>query len=819
MNFNELEEKGKSLLAAHPKIRRACKGVYQRGMYAISHENFVSEGNIHRMTPDDGKEYYFGYYDKSPWNARGDLFIALRVEKAYESPAPNRPADLVLISDTNCNDVRLMGTTWTWNTQQGCQAQWLGPDYSSRIIYNDFRDGDYCSVLFDVDNWKEIRVFSRPVYDISKDGTFALTLDFSRLHRLRPGYGYSNKKDETIGKLCPDTPAVSKLDLLTGEVAPVITYAQLNDFDHRSEMDGAEHKVNHLMINPSGDRFMLLHRWFKKGVKYTRLVTLDIDGVDFYNLSDDDFVSHCCWKNDVEIFSFLNKHESGKHYYLLHDKTQDCRLQWPELETDGHCTCSPDHLHVITDSYPNRKRIASVYLALEDGGSETLAKVHVPFRYDNDVRCDLHPRWNHDGGKVCFDSVHEGSRQMYSINTAASLSEPTEQGTPIKVVYLVTSLRNTGPINQTLNTINHLSERFSPVVVCLYDENPSDSIKYKYDARGIRIVCLGMTKAESLLVGKKKLKSAFVEIKPDIIHAVGMPPYTMAMGCSRAALFTTLRNYCFEDYPAKYGKILGYVLAKRDMSTIREQIDKGFSFVTCSESLSSIYKDKQDLSIPFIRNGVDVAVFHPCDDDAKSAMREKLSLPAGKRIYCYVGQFNERKDQRSAINGFLSSSVIASSLLLLLGGGPLFDDLKNEFGSSENIMFTGPVTNVPNYLMASDVYLSTSKSEGMPNGVLEAMAAGLPVVLSDIPQHTEVLNACPGSGFSYPLGNTDGLSAVLNLTLGCDLKLMGAAAHTECVAQFSAEAMSKAYQQKYLELMSTLNIVSFQAGSSELQGM
>ncbi|PWX16163.1 hypothetical protein CYK66_10230 [Clostridium perfringens] len=39
-----------------------------------------------------------------------------------------------------------------------------------------------------------------------------------------------------------------------------------------------------------------------------------------------------------------------------------------------------------------------------------------PFKYDNDTRCDLHPRWNHSGNKICFDSIFEGHRGLYSVD-------------------------------------------------------------------------------------------------------------------------------------------------------------------------------------------------------------------------------------------------------------------------------------------------------------------------------------------------------------------------------------------------------------------
>ena len=135
-----------------------------------------------------------------------------------------------------------------------------------------------------------------------------------------------------------------------------------------------------------------------------------------YNLSDDVFVSHCYWKNDDEVLSFLRKKDSGDHYYLMKDKTQEYQMFWSELNTDGHCSYSPDGKYIITDTYPNRKRIASVYLCTEeDNCSRRIARVFAPFKYDNDCRCDLHPRWNRKGDKVCIDSVHDGRRAIYFI--------------------------------------------------------------------------------------------------------------------------------------------------------------------------------------------------------------------------------------------------------------------------------------------------------------------------------------------------------------------------------------------------------------------
>lgn len=416
MGFVEIEAVGKKVLEQFPIVKRSVKRVYQLVSYVTSNEKIESEGDLIRVSPNDGFEYFYGYYDKSLWDASDRFMIALKVRQAYKSVAPKEAGTLVLIDTANKNKIFEIGMVHAWNVQQGCMAQWLGPDFKSRIIYNDFREGKYCSVIYNFARREEERVLPLPVYDIAKDGSFALTLDFSRLHRMRPGYGYSNLPDTTKDELCPDKPCIWRMDLKDGKVTELFKYTDMAKFRPDESMEGAEHKVNHLMISPNGKRFMVLHRWFQKGRKNTRLITVNVDKTEMYNLSDDVFVSHCYWKNDNEILSFLRKKEMGNHYYLMKDKTQDYKMYWPELNIDGHCSYSPDGNLIVTDTYPNRRRIASVYLCTEaDNRSRRIARLFAPFRYDNDRRCDLHPRWNREGTKICIDSIHEGKRALYVI--------------------------------------------------------------------------------------------------------------------------------------------------------------------------------------------------------------------------------------------------------------------------------------------------------------------------------------------------------------------------------------------------------------------
>lgn len=413
-----VEQKINQILQKAPWIKKAVKRSYQLGMYAISPKVKV-EGNVERVTPlDDGYEYFFGYYDKSPWDASERYMLALRAKSTTTSVAPKEKAEVVLIDRKNNNIIKKLSETKAWNVQQGAMLQWLGPDFSDTILFNDFRDGKYVAVKHTVHTSEET-VIDSPVYTVSENGKTALSLDFARLHRLRPGYGYPWKEDETKGQAVPETPAIWKVDLETGQKVALISYKELVQFETREEMNGADHKVNHLMLNPSGTRFMFLHRWVKGSTRYTRLLTLNVDGSDLYNLSDDNMASHSYWKNDEEIVSYLRKEKEGNGYFLLKDKSQDYTQVLKELESagDGHPSFSPNGEKLITDTYPNRQRLQSLYVVDAENLSEpkNVAKVFAPFKYDNDVRCDLHPRWDRKNEKVCIDATYEGKRGLYIV--------------------------------------------------------------------------------------------------------------------------------------------------------------------------------------------------------------------------------------------------------------------------------------------------------------------------------------------------------------------------------------------------------------------
>lgn len=372
----------------------------------------------------------------------------------------------------------------------------------------------------------------------------------------------------------------------------------------------------------------------------------------------------------------------------------------------------------------------------------------------------------------------------------------------IRIAFVETNCKKNGPIKQTLSVIRYMNrDIFEPALITVWPEEPENSMLDEYRNLNIPMFCCNLSKKSSIILGKKKVGKFLTQYNADIVQGVGIPPYRMTLGYKNAVHLVTLRNYCYEDYPDQYTKGIGTLMAFADMQLIRCKLRNGEPFVTCSKSLTDIYSSKENMDIPFIRNGVDINQYRKRSSERIIFLREKLDLPQNKLLFVYSGSLIDRKNQGEAIEAFLEMEHREDAVLLLLGDGKNRGKLEDKYGVYDNVIFRGKVSNVEDFLHACDVYVSTSKSEGLPNGVLEAMACGLPVILSDIPQHMEILNVDKSCGHSYHLGNEEELTKIFDYILTENLQEMGDKSYTTVINNFSAQGMSRQYQDLYLKLL------------------
>lgn len=365
------------------------------------------------------KHHWFGYYDKTPWDATGRYLLVNETDFVDRQPKPGEAITVGMVDLKNGDEFVPLGTTAAWSWQQGTMLQWLGSNPAREVVYNAVADGEPAAVVHDIRTGKS-RVLPRPVYGLSPDGTQTVTLDFARLHRLRPGYGYASYRERFAEHPAPDQLGVWRMDMATGKNALVVTLKQLAAQKPDERFAGAHHWVNHLQFSPGGKRFAFLHRW-RVGEKpwSTRLYAATPDGSDLRLLMDTGMVSHYDWRDDDTILAWARTTDRGDKFYLIDAGGKPPETVFPEVTRDGHCSYSPDRKWVLNDTYPDKERMQSLMLLKAATGRRfDLNAFHSPPRYTGPVRCDLHPRWNRDGTMVCIDGCHEATRQVYVLDVS-----------------------------------------------------------------------------------------------------------------------------------------------------------------------------------------------------------------------------------------------------------------------------------------------------------------------------------------------------------------------------------------------------------------
>lgn len=368
------------------------------------------------IVPVDDGITFFGYYNISPENYRGYV-LYLKVLKEHVRGSLFEEASIML--KTKNGQVRNIGRTKSWNWQQGCMIQWLNSD-KDHIIYNDYDPGTdtyVCKVIDTEGNL--LKKYDMPINCVAQNGEYALCLNYDRLAIMRPDYGYFNRKNNALQD--DDADGIWKLDLRSGKPSLVISLKHLKETSFTSTMKGATHKVNHIDINPSGSRFMFLHRWIGPAGRFMRLITAKPDGSDLQILNGDNMTSHTCWLDENQILSFCEYKGDVGYFVFSEQKARVRRCPAKIHQVDGHPSISPNGNKIIMDTYPGISRFSTLHLyCLEKKLFITLGAFHQPPGYAGEIRVDLHPKWSYHGDCVYVESAHENHRKLYKITLPES---------------------------------------------------------------------------------------------------------------------------------------------------------------------------------------------------------------------------------------------------------------------------------------------------------------------------------------------------------------------------------------------------------------
>jgi len=380
------------------------------------------------LTPEDG-HYFFGYYDRTPWDKDNARHLALRVEQCEKLPERGETAELGYVTP-DCNRFVKLTETRTWSHQQGCMSLWL-KHHPNRFVYNDFDQTSACVVarVFEPGNGIVGR-YERPIYAISPDGRWAASLNFARIPRR--GYSYADAV-LTTERRHPDldSDGVFLVDLYTDKSYLLVSYRQIVErHPVPYELDDMYWWLNHIIFNCDSSKMLFLFRYCRdpyhpsQPMWKTFMYTVNLDGTDLTCTLPEVYwtkmISHQIWgRTPNEVLVDPNWRGKGHEYVVFDDRIRPLRAKRISCGQGpmGHLVFSPDGKWMLADTYPVDGIQTLALVKVSTGECQTLGR----FRHVQssgaigDVRCDLHPRWSNDGTLITVDSLHSGKRSTYML--------------------------------------------------------------------------------------------------------------------------------------------------------------------------------------------------------------------------------------------------------------------------------------------------------------------------------------------------------------------------------------------------------------------
>ena len=416
--MNKLEAIIYNLVKTNPRIKNKLRNIYQLAMAVVPVKKVSTN---YQITTREG--FFFGFHDKTPFSYDDSKLLAHRYRgDDRRTPDTDDQVDIGYFEGADYLQFKPLHRSTAWNWNQGAMLQWIGE--TDHLIFNDFDGKRHVAKISDCAG-SLLETLDLPIGAVSPDGTKALSYDFARLRRGMPGYGYSNGSDPDYGVNIPgrEGSGLKLIELKNSEVRELFTLADIAALEPEESMQGAFHYFTHCLFNPSGGRFAFFHRWLvDDNLRFTRLITCDMQGKDIYIFPTAGMVSHYAWKDDQHVLAYASTRADGDRYYLFEDQGSGLEVVGRDcFNSDGHPQFSPEGNYFVTDTYPDRfRRQALIIFDWQAGRRRDLARMQLPLRFIREPRCDFHPRWNRQGDMICFDSAHTGNRSLCTVSLSNS---------------------------------------------------------------------------------------------------------------------------------------------------------------------------------------------------------------------------------------------------------------------------------------------------------------------------------------------------------------------------------------------------------------
>jgi glycosyltransferase involved in cell wall biosynthesis len=326
-----------------------------------------------------------------------------------------------------------------------------------------------------------------------------------------------------------------------------------------------------------------------------------------------------------------------------------------------------------------------------------------------------------------------------------------------KVCFLIPSIGSGGLEVYTLRFIKFLNGEFDITIVV---RNSNKAELYEdYEATGVNLefMPLGYYSPLKMLLYYKYFKKMKFDIVCDLNSNFAGIPMMLSKwaGIPKRIAYYGQSSHHFKPTAFKiaYNNYLNCLVDKYSTSIFSNSI-----------TALKFFFPKQypsDSRLKVIRNGIELKNILSITE-SKEELKEKLDLPVGRFIIGHTGRFTEAKNHYFFLDVAKKLLAIDKNFYFVFLGKdtPKLESYAEKLGIRDNISTFGFKNNIPEYLKAFDIFFFPSVTEGQPNALIEAMAAGTPVVASNIQPIIETL---PENGLKSLVSPTDVNAAVTKI--------------------------------------------------------
>jgi len=364
---------------------------------------------------------------------------------------------------------------------------------------------------------------------------------------------------------------------------------------------------------------------------------------------------------------------------------------------------------------------------------------------------------------------------------------------PTSILHLIDDL-NLGGAERVMATLVNLlpRQRFYPIVCSLENGIVADQLRKK----GIEVIILPKCRAYDFvflvklirLIRKKRIRLIHAHLL--ISHIYGW----LASRLTRIPMIITIHGKSFMDW--KHGNKVFRFVAKHSNKII-----------TVSNNIKAEVIKRLTLSTDnfiCIYNGVDLSKFQ--HKTSSETLKRNLNINSSDLIVGSVGGLRPVKDYPCLLKSIpIVLKEFPKTKFIIVGDGPLRNSLQSITRSlrlENNVLFLGWREDISELLTIFDIFVLSSKTEGISISILEAMASGLPVVATNVGGNPEVIEDGK-TGFLVPQADSQSLAkAIIKLLKDGHLrKTMGKNARKKAEEKFSLQVSVDKHIEVYDRLL------------------